>query len=228
MTHTKRICWGLTAAAAAFLAFTSTALAQDDAYDAFPVVELSTDSIDFGDGGGGGGAEVTITNAGDATLHIHEVRVIEEGFIKRKQAAANNPAGEPVQPVFRVVGAPSSLQAGQSASFTVNFEAPKGSNQKQWFGAVQILTNDQSLKSVTVGSGDGAETVYVAHDRGLAQALPRKLRVVLVRLCHGQAVHVHDARALGRRKRVLERAALDPEPAQVPLGERAAQVGTLL
>jgi NADH-quinone oxidoreductase subunit M len=148
-------------AVAALFALATPAAAQDEAYDAYPQVELSTDAIDYGDSTGG--AEVILTNTGDATLHIHGVRVIEEGFVKRLEAAAENPAGSPVQPVFAVVGAPSSLEAGQSASFTVNFQPPKDSRQKQWFGAIQILTNDDSLPAVTVGSGDDASTFYVAN-----------------------------------------------------------------
>jgi NADH-quinone oxidoreductase subunit M len=147
----------LLAALAALLLAPGAAAAEGDAY---PVVELSSDAVDFGDGAGG--AEVTITNAGDATLHIHGVRVAEEGFELRRAAAADNPAGLAVQPVFTVVGAPASLEPGQSASFTVNFEPPKDARQQQWFGSVQLLTNDTDLPSLTEGQGDAKQTFHVA------------------------------------------------------------------
>ena len=160
------------AAFAMLLSPANTAVAQTDGNsgDAYPDLELSTDSIDFGDGAGS--AEITIKNVGDAPLHVQTVRVIEEGYIKRFEAAekAHKASGteDPFTPptkVFTLVGAPENIdiEPGSSVPFTVTYARIKNGKQRQFFGALQIVADDDQLPSYSSEAKDGTVThTYIA------------------------------------------------------------------
>src|SRR5688500_13356614 len=107
MRHLSRFGMGTWAGAAPLavgLAAPRDAAAQGSAAEDAPSIEVSEDELDFGDADGGT-LEVTIGNAGSATLHIHEVRVIEEGFDKRAEhARKTGKVGAELMPVFAVSG----------------------------------------------------------------------------------------------------------------------------
>ncbi len=152
-------------AAMAVLLSPEAAVAQDGGGDAeaYPEIELSTDSIDFGDGAGS--AEIVIKNVGNAPLKIEDVRVIEEGYGKRVDAATKAGNGAPPM-VFTVVASPAgkTIAPSQSAPFTVTYTPIKGGKQTQFFGAIQVLSDDSSRPEVLTDNGDGtSSTSYVAN-----------------------------------------------------------------
>jgi NADH-quinone oxidoreductase subunit M len=160
MTESRSLLAPIAAAIWFVTALAGHAAAEEDDTVGQPRAVLSTVSVSFSDASS---VEVTIANRGGETLTVAGVRVIEEGFGKRKEYVDQIAKAAPARPVFSAVGVPSQLEPGQAATFTINFEWPPNSRQRQFLGSLQLLTNDPRLPVLRLGDGADAARYYVAN-----------------------------------------------------------------
>jgi NADH-quinone oxidoreductase subunit M len=143
------------------VAVPATAAAQPAATSpASPSIAVVPRDLDFGDVSRGE-ARLRVENRGTAPLVLYGVRVIEQGLHLRRTPGdeATAPAAPP--PVFEVAGLPTPLAPGAEATVTVRFAAPRDSRQRQFFGALQILSNDAS-QAADPGSADASPQFVTA------------------------------------------------------------------